>query len=152
MIQIAMTLALSVAIAVLSLQSCSQTGARMEAAAGLAAYTEALRQYRQAHCTELPQTLGEQDLRDDAWLSAPLPPGTTWSAVFTSRGAMDVSVTGSNTPAVNRVLVIVASRTGGRYQTGRAQFTVTPTTNSYLTGAGFMRKQNAYPWRECRYL
>ena len=152
MIQIAITLGLSVAITVLALQSCSQTGERMEAAAGLAAYTEALRQFRQANCTQLPPTLSEQDLRDDAWLSTPLPPGTTWNALFTPQGAMDVSVTGNNTPAANRALATIASRAGGSYQAGQVQFTVTPTANSSLSGSGFMRSQTAYPWQGCRNL
>ena len=150
MIQIVITLGLSVAIAVLSLQSCSQTGARMEAVAGLAAYTEALRQYRQAHCTELPQTLDELTLRNAGWLQERLPPGATWSAVFTPQGAMDVVVTGTNTPAANRALATISSRTGGSYQAGQVQFTVTATANSSLPGSGFMRMQTAYPWSGCK--
>ena len=152
MIQIAISLSLSTAVAVLSLQSCSQTGERMEAAAGLTAYTEALRQYRQAHCTQLPQTLSEVALRNAGWLQEKLPPGTTWSAAFTPQGAMDVAVTGNATPPVNRALATIASRAGGTYQGGQVQFTVTPTANNTPSGSGFMRSQTAYPWQGCRYL
>lgn len=150
MIQTAITLGLAVAIAVLSLQSCSQTGERAEAAAGLAAYTEALSLYRQANCTQLPLTLSELALRNAGWLQERLPPGTTWSAVFTPQGAMDVAVTGNNTPAANRALATIASRTGGSYQAGQVQFTVAPMANSSLSGAGFMRMQTAYPWNGCK--
>ena len=152
MIQTAITLGLAVAITVLSLQSCSQTGARMEAAAAQAAYTEALRQYRQANCTQLPQTLSEQALRNAGWLQEKMPPGTAWSAVFTPQGAMDVAVTGNNTSAANRALATIASRTGGIYQAGQVQFTVTPEAGTALSGSGFMRMQTAYPWQGCRHL
>ena len=152
MIQIAMTLALSVAIAVLALQSCSQTGARMAAAAGLAAYTEALRQYHQANCTQLPAALSEAQLRTAGWLQETLPSGTIWSAAFTSQGAMDVAVMGNNTAAAKRALATIASRTGGSYQAGQVAFTVTPAAHGSLSGPGFMRSQEPYPRQGCRRL
>ena len=149
MIQTAISLGLAVAIALLSLQTCSQTGERMETAAGLAAYTEALRQYRQANCTQLPQTLNEAALRNGGWLQEKLPPGTTWTAAFTQQGGMVVAVAGNATPEATRALATIVSHSGGIYQSGQVQFTVTPRVNSSLSGSGFMRSQTAYPWREC---
>ena len=151
MIQIAMTLALSVAIAVMALQSCSQASTRMEAVAGLVAYTEAIRQFRQANCTELPTTVSETQLRSDDWLTAPLPNGTTWVGVFTEVGAIDVTVSGDSSPEADRALITIAASGNGLYQGGQVGITVTPVRESALSGAGFIRKQHSYPWRECGY-
>ena len=139
MIQIVMTLALSIAITMLSLRNCSQAQMRLGAVAGLNAYSAALRQYRQANCQALPAMVSEEELRQaPGWLNQPLPPDTTWTAEFSAQGAISVTVAGS-TAAARGALATIAATAGGDIRNGRAHFAVTPMADRSLSGPGFMR-------------